>query len=167
MGGVDESTVFPDLDGLGRALTHKWLTSKPTAPHESVYTRIKPSRLHGVGVFAIQRIPKGARIFAGDDEGFHWIPRHSLGRLSAETRRLYDDFAVIREDRYGCPRNFNLMTVSWYLNESRKPNVRCDANYDFFATTEIRPGEELTVDYASYSDPPYPRRQRGHRHPAR
>jgi SET domain-containing protein len=157
--GVDESTVFPDLDGLGRTLTRKWLESTPprkivnVLPHEHVYTRLRPSRRHGVGVFAIQRIPKGTRIFEGDDEDLRWIPRRSLRRLPSELQRLYDDFAVLKDGKYGCPRNFSLMTVAWYLNESKKPNVRCDSNYDFFAARDIRAGEELTVDYSTYSEP--------------
>ena len=32
-------------------------------PHEGVYTRIKPSNIHGVGVFAISDIPKGTYVF--------------------------------------------------------------------------------------------------------
>ena len=57
-----------------------------------------------------------------------------------------------------CPRNFNRLTLSWYLNEPRKgeqANVRCDPlTYDFFAARRIVPGEELTVDYPSYGDLP-------------
>lgn len=153
--GVDDSTVFPDLDGLGRTLTHKWLTSAEVdgKPHLGVYTRLRPSEHHGVGVFAIRGIPAGTRLFLGDDENLIWIPQRSLGHLPAEVRRLYDDFAVLKDGHYGCPRNFNLMTVAWYLNESRKPNVRCDSNYDFFAARDIRAGEELTADYSTYSEP--------------
>ena len=32
-------------------------------PHEGVYVRLKPSKRHGVGVFAIRRIPKGRMSF--------------------------------------------------------------------------------------------------------
>ena len=48
------------------------------------------------------------------------------------------------------------MTVSWYLNHSNNPNVEIDANYHFFAKRSIRRGEELTVDYRTYSDGPFP-----------
>ena len=47
------------------------------------------------------------------------------------------------------------LTVSWYINEPKlgdKPNVYCK-NYDFYASREIKDGDELTVDYSKYSDP--------------
>ncbi len=65
---------------------------------------------------------------------------------------MYEDLAVQKDNWLGCPTNFNRLTMSWYLNESKRPNVRCDSNYDFFALRAIRPGEELTVDYSTYSD---------------
>jgi len=152
--GIDETTVFPDLDGLGRALNVKWLKERVSSklPHVGVYTRPRPSRHHGVGVFAVRDIKAGARLFDGDDEEMVWISRSQLTRLPREIMRLYADFAVMRDGKYGCPKTFNRLTVAWYLNESRAPNVRCDEQYDFFAMRKIKRGEELTVDYSSYSD---------------
>lgn len=33
-----------------------------------------------------------------------------------------------------------------------KPNVRCDENYDFFATRDIKAGEDLLASYPQCSD---------------
>jgi hypothetical protein len=75
--------------------------------------------------------------------------------------QFYDDFAVVkngkdgRPERYGCPRRFDCLTTSWYLNDPKpgdRPNVRCDENYDFLALRDIKEGEELTVDSTTYSD---------------
>jgi hypothetical protein len=85
-----------------------------------------------------------------------WVGEGDLPRTPRQVRRLYDDFAVVKDKRYGCPKNFNRLTMSWYLNEPRKgqrPNVR-ETNYDFFALRDIKAGEELTVDYSTYSDKP-------------
>jgi hypothetical protein len=77
-------------------------------------------------------------------------------------RLLYRDFPVYKkghdgkDGKFGCPTNFNRLTVSWYINEPKRggrPNVRCDKNYDFYASANIKPGDELTVDYSKYSDP--------------
>jgi hypothetical protein len=152
--GIDEATVFPDLEGLSRTLAHKWQDSDDALPHDGVYTRLRPSKIGGIGVFAIRRIPKGTRLFVGDSDEMKWVQTSDVKRVSKEIRKLYEDFAVLREGRYACPRNFNCLTMSWYLNESTKPNVSCDDNYNFSVVRDIKAGEELTVDYSTYSEQP-------------
>jgi hypothetical protein len=157
--GIDETTVFPDLEGLGRVV-NEWIEPAKTRPHDKVYSRLKPSKVHkgGVGVFAIIKIKKGAYLFHGDLEEMKWIEKSKLPRRPTEIRKLYKDFAVITTDevdkktRYGCPVSFNRLSVAWYINRSHKPNVRCDENYHFFARRDIDKGEELTVDYSTYSE---------------
>jgi SET domain-containing protein len=123
-------------------------------PHHGVYARLQPSRIHGVGVFAIKDIPKGTSIFPEDNEELVWIHKRMFRNLEPEARKLYDDFCIIRGDLYGCPRSFNRLTPAWYFNESSTPNVAADKAYRFYALRGIKKGEELTVDYASYSDRP-------------
>ncbi len=124
-------------------------------PHEEVYTRLKPSDIHGVGVFAIRPIPKGTHLFYGDETEMVWIDYERIRSLRGENRKLYDDFSIIKRDKYGCPRNFNQLTMGWYLNESKTtPNVECRACYEFYALRDIREGEELTVDYSTFSEYP-------------
>ena len=127
---------------------------KNSLPHYKVLTRICPSPIHGVGVFAISNIKKGTYIFYGDDEELMWVEKAKLKSLHKEIRKLYDDFCIIKDKGtlYGCPKNFNLMTVAWYLNSSKSPNVGCDKNYNFYALRNIKSGEELTADYATYSE---------------
>ncbi|HEV2198653.1 MAG TPA: FRG domain-containing protein [Bryobacteraceae bacterium] len=154
--GIDEATIFPDLDGLGRTVCNRWKVNSLSPPHANVYTRLRPSSIHGVGVFAIRRIGKGTRLFLGDNDEMHWIKPTNFHRLPKEVRKLYEDFAVLSEGRYGCPENFNRLTMSWYLNEpvrGKSPNVEClKDSYDFAALRDISVGEELTVDYATFSE---------------
>jgi SET domain-containing protein len=131
--------------------------SKRPPPHIGVYTRLGRSKIHGVGVFAIQKIKKGTHLFTGDDAKLVWVKGEEIKKLPTEIRQLYRDFAIVKDGRYGCPINFNQLTVAWYLNSPKgrvKPNVRCDDNYQFFALRDINPAEELTVDYDAYSDDP-------------
>jgi len=123
-------------------------------PHECVYTRIRPSKIHGVGVFAIRKIPKGAAIFSQDNEPIVWIDKSLVETLPKPLRSLYDDFCIIKGGRYGCPKHFDALTTPWYLNHSEHPNVAIDENYRFQALRDIEAGEELTVDYRTYSDEP-------------
>ena len=150
--GIDDITIFPDLEGLSRTVEKKWKEEDKRLPHEGVVARLGRSPIHGVGVFAIRAIRKGTRLFFGDIDEMTWVEKDELGRLPKRVRQLYEDFAVLKDKRYGCPLSFNRLTPSWYLNNSRSPNVRCDENYDFVALRNIRPGEELTADYSTYSE---------------
>jgi len=153
--GIDDTTIFPDLEGLGRALATTYRNPKERPPHSGVYVRLKPSKIHkgGVGVFAIMRIPKGTPIFAGENDELIWIRKASIPG-GGPMRRIYDDFAIIDGEFYGCPISFNRLNPAWFLNESTRPNAHCDENYNFHAARDIRAGEEITVDYSTFSDYP-------------
>lgn len=123
-------------------------------PHDNVYVRLRPSPIHGVGVFAIAAIKKDTAIFP-DDEKIIWVDGKDVAVLPLSIKRLYEDFAIIKDDRYGCPVSFNKLTPGWYLNDSDRPNVRVDENYEMFALRDISEGEELTIDSAQFSEQPY------------
>jgi len=156
---VDEATIYPDLEGLGKCVA-RWIGNAKPMPHDALYTRLKPSPIEGVGVFAVKKIKKGTVLFSGDVDEIRWINAHELPRNKA-LREFYDRFAIVKNGkdgkpkRYGCPRNFHRLTMSWYINDPRpdeKPNVICDEDYDFRALRDIDEGEELTVDSSTYSD---------------
>ena len=134
-------------------------------PHHNVYAQLRPSRIHGVGVFAIRRIKKGTSIFPDDQADIKWVKRSEIGRVPPEIWRLYEDFSIIKDDgeSYGCPSSFNQLTLAWFLNSPwhpQKPNVGCRDEYMFFALRDIKAGEELTVDYRTFSEEPPARRKR-------
>ena len=163
--GIDDTTIFPDLEGLGRSLATSYRDAKPDSPHRGVYVRIRPSKRDkkGVGVFAIKKISKGVKLFSDENEEVCWVPESALPKAGT-LRRLYDDFAIIKDGRYGSPTSFNRLTPAWFMNESKKPNTRCDENYDFYTIRQISAGEELTVDYATFSDyPASPTKRAGRR----
>jgi len=126
------------------------------SPHKNVYTRLAPSKIHGVGVIAIKNIPKNTSIFSGDEDSkMVWIEKKKISDEPKEIKKLYEDFCVTRKKKgrieYGCPENFNTLTVAWYLNHSEKPNVYCGKDYLFYSLRDIKKGEELTVNYSTYS----------------
>jgi hypothetical protein len=165
--GIDEATIFPDLNGLSKTIAARWKPDGHQVPHQRVYTRLRPSPIHGVGVFAIMPIQKGTLLFHGDNQEMLWVHKKSVPRRDGEIRKLYSDFAVITDDeeRYGCPQTFNRLTPSWYLNEADPPktaNVHCDPEtYEFRAAKDIKPGDELTVAYDTYSARPPAARRNG------
>src|SRR5208337_4723638 len=143
----------------------RYTTRDPVLPHEGIYTRLGCSEIHGVGVFAIRDIPKGSCVFRGDSgNDLIWVQNLDLTSLDPVSRKLYEDFAVILKDdhgfsngvKYGVPWNFDRMTSSWYINHSDTPNLKCKGEYDylFYTLRDIATGEELTVDYRTYSEMP-------------
>jgi SET domain-containing protein len=123
-------------------------------PHEGVFVRLKPSKIHGIGVFAIKNIPKGTYVFRDDNQRMFWVEKSKIGRLPLVIRDLYEDFCIIKERKYGCPKSFDALTPAWYLNHSEKPNVAADSQIRFYALRNIKKGEELTADYRTYSEMP-------------
>jgi uncharacterized protein len=123
-------------------------------PHEGVYARLKPSKIHGVAVFAIIDIPKETYVFPDDNESIVWIDKTIVESLPKALKQFYDDFAIITPEQYGCPTSFNKLTTAWYLNHSGTPNIAADPQFNFYALRDIKAGEELTVDYRTYSDEP-------------
>jgi hypothetical protein len=132
-------------------------------PHEGVYTRIKPSAVvpsgqyksdpnAGVGVVAIKDIPKGALVFAPDDDMTIRVSADQIAELPPDLRKLYEDFGVLDKGAYICPVNFNKLTISWYLNCSENPNVEADEALRFLALRDIHVGEELFSRYSDYSE---------------
>ena len=127
---------------------------KKVLPHSDVYCRLGVSNIHGVGVFAIADIPKDTDPFKHDYNEYKKYKADDLMKgISPEHKKLYDDFCVFDGPIVWVPKSFNSISVGWYLNNSKTPNMRAhpDGEY-FFAIRDIKKGEELTVDYDTYSD---------------
>lgn len=146
---------------LAIAYQNKRGTQIVTLPHHGVYTRLKPSKIHGVGVFAILPIPKGTYIFEPDDDELTSISESEVAALPDSLLLLYRDFCPKENGKYQCPSNLNRLTPSWFLNHSDQPNVAADEELKFYALRDISLDEELTSNYSTYTDddqpgtPPY------------
>jgi len=116
------------------------------------YVMIKPSPLHGIGVFAIRDIPKGTKdIFS---EGFgDWIKvsKDEVDALPMHSRELIENHCLFDEDSYFIPEyGFKLVDLVIYLNHSEAPNViSLNDGEQFEALVDIKEGEELLVDYGT------------------
>jgi SET domain-containing protein len=129
---------------------------KATAPHDGVYARIGPSRIHGVGVRAIRDIPVGTLVFQGESGRVAWVARAAVRRLPKAIRALYEDFGMVSGEQLGVPPNLNMLSAGWYVNHSDRPNVEAGDDGCFRTLRRIRKGEELTADYRTFVDEPLP-----------
>ena len=137
---------------IGRVLvTDVKMTPNQHLPHHNLYTRIKVSA-NGVGVFAIRDIPEGAPLFAGDIGETVAIAASEVEAIAdEEVRRMYTDFCPVVNGCFVAPKDFNQITMGWYLNHSAEPNVAASEDLRFIASRFIAKGEELLSDYTTYS----------------
>ncbi|MFO0796193.1 MAG: SET domain-containing protein-lysine N-methyltransferase [Gemmataceae bacterium] len=98
-------------------------------------------------MFATADIPAGAvlrELFADDDVRF--VPWAVFVALPGPVE-VRENFAVRYDDGAYLPRDLNRISVGWFLNDSRDPNLAHDADYVYFARRDIAAGEELLIDY--------------------
>jgi SET domain-containing protein len=123
-----------------------------------VATELKPSSIHGIGVFAVAPIAAGTPIWRFepgldldlDPALTHELPDH--------VRQFLTHFAYI--DRY-----INRLILCFdngrFVNHSDDPNIACDYSQCRFgidlAARDIAAGEEITTDYTDFEDLEPPR----------
>ena len=123
--------------------------------HQDTYVMIKPSPLHGIGVFAIRDIPKGTRDLFSQGVG-EWIKLTiaEVEALPKHSRDLVENHCLFDEDHYFVPDyGFKLVDLVVYLNHSDTPNVISINEGEYFeAIKDIAAGEELLLDYGTIVD---------------
>jgi len=121
---------------------------------QQTYCRVRPSRLDGVGVFAIRNISKGIKVFEGVyEQKWHRFHMSELQDLDQEILKMIDDFFVIEKDQTVSIPEFALngIDISFFMNHSNTPKCETiDNGYTFVSLRKIKKGEELTVSYGTY-----------------
>ncbi|MBI3138654.1 MAG: SET domain-containing protein [Sphingobacteriales bacterium] len=117
---------------------------------EETFITLKPSPVHGIGVFALRDIPQGCRTLFSKNVG-EWIrvPIADIEQLPAHSRNLVETYCLYDETHYYLPDyGFKVMDLVNYLNHSSSPNVISVNEGQYFeALRDINAGEELLVNY--------------------
>jgi len=120
------------------------------------YCRLRPSSIHGIGVYAIRDIPKGKNPFQtlptyGGRRGYVRITDEELDALPAGLSRLLRALFVPTDGKMHIPTTgTNIVCLAAYVNHSTTPNLHTTDGFNFRARRRIREGEELTADYRTY-----------------
>jgi SET domain-containing protein len=118
--------------------------------YNNTYAMLKPSAVHGIGVFAIRDIPKGCRTIFSKGHG-EWIKMaiSEVNKLPAYSRELVETYCVFDEENYYVPDyGFKVMDMVCYLNHSFTPNIiSVNHGEDFEALADIPSGTELLINY--------------------
>jgi len=119
-----------------------------------VYCRIMPSKIHGVGVFAIKDIPKGIDPFKTTNNiKYNSIELYDqdIKDLDINVKKMLDDFFG-KECTYVPLNGLNSLDISFYMNSTENPNIDTiddeKSEYFVFRTNrDIKKGEELFIKY--------------------
>ena len=119
------------------------------------FATLKPSPLHGIGVFAITAIQKGERKIFSDHES-EWIEvsKEEVDALPQHAKDLIENHCLFNETHYYVPEyGFKIFDLAVYLNHSDQPNLISVNEGEFFeAIRDIEAGEELLIDYGTIVD---------------
>jgi SET domain-containing protein len=114
------------------------------------WVTLKPSPVHGIGVFALRDIPRGTRgIFSSGLGGWIELTHEEVEQLPDYSKHLIHTYCLFDEEKYFVPDyGFKIMDLSLYLNHDENPNIiSLQHGEDFETLREIRAGEELLINY--------------------
>ena len=113
---------------------------------------LKPSVVHGIGVFSIAPIKKGEQnIFSNNTQ--KWIPisKEEMNSLPLHAKLLIENYCLYDDTRYFVPEEgLKILDLVVFLNHCENPNIiSIEGGIQFEALRDIEPGEELFIDYGT------------------
>ena len=120
------------------------------------YCMLKPSNLHGVGVFAIRNIPININPLGKENlEDWEQLEPDEYEKLPNEIKYVIKTYSVKQNGKYWIPKYgfHQKIGLANFLNHSNDPNIISINNGEEFKTIkEIKTGEELLIDYNSLGE---------------
>jgi SET domain-containing protein len=115
------------------------------------FVYLGPSRVHGIGCFADRIIRKGETVRVWDGKDSRWVSTRQAH--ASPQQHLYRRFGIRSTGGYWVPLDFLRISTGWYMNHSDKANLGSDdEDVTYYALRDIKPGEELTIDYRRMDD---------------
>ena len=111
--------------------------------YRSPKTIIKQSNIQGRGIFAIEKIDKGEIVAIKGGRILAMQEFENLGKLPKEfCLQIEEEFFI------GSSESDEVEKTAIFINHSCDPNVGFKGQITYVALRDIRPGEEITQDYA-------------------
>ena len=112
------------------------------------WVRIAPSKIDGIGVFAICEIPAFCDLFPDCQNVFKEIPVSCLPLLPGPVQKMILDYFYTDDETIWIPDlTLNQLNISFFLNSSDTPNCEHHENGKITTLRNIKVGEELTHCY--------------------
>jgi SET domain-containing protein len=118
-----------------------------------VFCRVAPSKIHGVGLFAVKRIPKGTDPFLNSlEDKYVEFTLEDMKKLEPGIRKIVHDMSGFENNIYHVHAyGFNIIHPLFFINHSKESNI-VTKGLRYIASRDIEVGEELTVDYETFND---------------
>lgn len=114
-----------------------------------VKTKIKPSEIEGLGLFAEEDIPKNTIVWKHDDILDGWFYLQHLENYSQATKEYIKHFCCYDKKEKAWIKSCD--NANW-MNHSKNPNLNSPDYYIHIANRDIKMGEELTLNYNDIGD---------------
>lgn len=121
----------------------------------NTWVMIKPSGIHGIGVFAVRDIPNGCKQMFSEEMG-EWttVAKTEIDGLPQHAKDIVENYCLYDEANYFLPaQGFKAIDLSLFLNHADIPNIiSVNDGACFEAIRDIKKGEELLIDYGAIVD---------------
>ena len=111
-----------------------------------VKTKIGPSPIHGIGLFADEDISKGTVVWTFNSAIDKVLTDQEIKNLPIHVQEFIDIYSFSDKGKHILCGDFGM-----FVNHSDTPNLGSTLE-DSFAARDIRKGEEITDDYKSYDE---------------
>ncbi|MGI3899999.1 MAG: SET domain-containing protein [Janthinobacterium lividum] len=112
-----------------------------------IHTRVGPSPIHGIGVFAVRAVPEGTVVWRYDPAFDRIVTDDEVTRSPAGFRAYLDAYAYPAADLDGAI--VLCCDHAKFLNHSETPNT-AERPFLSVASRPIAAGEEITCDYGAF-----------------
>ncbi|MFX1310587.1 MAG: SET domain-containing protein [Promethearchaeota archaeon] len=124
-----------------------------------VYTEVKLSSIHGLGLFAKKLIPKGTTWWHARPQDVLIISKHQFQTLESSSKTssmnlFFENLLIYSYYERDLDALIFCLDNSKFVNHSFNPNSGASEDENGFcavALKNIQPGEEITEDYSKYT----------------
>lgn len=113
---------------------------------------LKPVSTTEIGIFAAQDVPAGSRLPLFAPKDYRLMRKKTMEKLPMS--EILKTYCVQDSSGFHAPANWNQMSIGWYIRNSGTPTAM-HHDYKFFASRDIKAGEEITVDFRTLLDERY------------
>ena len=121
-----------------------------------IISEVRPSKIHGVGLFALKNIKKNTLMFKKLDRKDKKFSEKYLEKFLSETEIKYiDKMFDWHKDGPCLPKNINLIPITSFINHSDNPNIYYNKlDNSWYSTQDINKDDEIFSDYklTNYGD---------------